>query len=187
MGWVSRKYAELVEKQVAEMEEKQKMDRGGFVPPVSEPDRVRDMARFTSSDGSQDVFFAMAVTQTVMVAMWPLIWIVWAFVTRGGLSFLIMGLALVRRDGRPATRVQCAWRALLFWVPVTGLTVASVWLDAAFWAAWPDVGAHGWMLTASPVAWWASVLLLPLYAALALSYPQRSLHDWLAGTYVVPR
>ena len=121
------------------------------------------------------------------MGFWPAVWVVWAFVFRGGLSYRMMGLALVRGDGRPALRVQCAWRALLVWAPVTGLALASVWLDAAYWSAWPGDGARPWMLAAASAAWWAALALLPLYAATAVWLPRRSLHDWLAGTHLVPR
>jgi eukaryotic-like serine/threonine-protein kinase len=99
----------------------------------------------------------------------------------------MMGLGLVRGNGKPALRVQCAWRALLVWAPVTGLAIASVWLNAWYWMRWPGDGADVWMLWAASAAWWASLILLPIYAALALWFPTRSWHDRLAGTYLVPR
>jgi hypothetical protein len=43
------------------------------------------------------------------------------------------------------------------------------------------------MLWASSAAWWTTLVLLPLYVALALIFPKRAPHDWLAGTYLVPR
>ncbi|HEY7152877.1 MAG TPA: hypothetical protein VH575_02860 [Gemmataceae bacterium] len=55
---------------------------------------------------------------------------IWAFVARGEFSYRIAGIALVRHDGRPAWRLQCAWRALLVWAPVTGLLALSLWLFA---------------------------------------------------------
>jgi len=30
-------------------------------------------------------------------------------------------------------------------------------------------------------------LLLPAYGVLAVLFPRRGLHDWLTGTYLVPR
>jgi hypothetical protein len=130
---------------------------------------------------------ALAWVQTIMLLFWPVVWAPWAFVARGGLTFPMMGLWLVRGDGRPALRVQCAWRALLVWAPVTGLAVASVWLSAWYWSGWTGDGSDDWMLWASSAAWWLSLALLPLYTALAMWFPKRSLHDWLAGTYLVPR
>ena len=46
----------------------------------------------------------MRVTMFVLVAAWPALWVVWAFLLRGGLSFQVMGLSLVRGDGRRAAR-----------------------------------------------------------------------------------
>src|SRR5262249_36298102 len=42
-------------------------------------------------------------------------WTLWAFAFRGGIVWYRGGLALVRRDGRPAARWQCALRILLVW------------------------------------------------------------------------
>ena len=39
----------------------------------------------------------LAGVMTVILAFWPLVWVVWAFLLRGGLSFRLLGLALVRR------------------------------------------------------------------------------------------
>ena len=124
----------------------------------------------------------------MMLLFWPAVWVVWAFLARGGLSFRLTGLTLVRGNGRPALRVQCAWRALLVWAPVVGLSLASVWLDAAYWSRW-DGGRFRPLdaLRRSSAAWWAALALLPLYVGLALWRPGKAPHDWLAGTYLVPR
>ena len=44
----------------------------------------------------------------VVLAIFPAVWVVWAFLTRGGLTLPLTGLALVRADGRKAARWQCA-------------------------------------------------------------------------------
>jgi hypothetical protein len=124
---------------------------------------------------------------TVLVLFWPVLWVLWAFALRGGLSFRILSLALVRGDGRPAARWQCAWRALLVWTPLVALLLSSLWLDYAYWSAWHTGGAPAWMLRVSFLAWWATWPLLAAYVVLALWHPARALHDRLAGTYLVPR
>ena len=55
-------------------------------------------------------------------------------------------------------------------------------------------GVVGWIDFQSPdLAWLATVVqgltlaLLLVFAALALRFPSRGIHDWLAGTYLVPR
>ena len=80
-------------------------------------------------------------SQTVLLLFWPVVWVVWAFVFRGGLTYMMMGLARFAATAGPRCASQCAWRALLVWAPVVGLTLASVWLDAAYWSAWPGDGA----------------------------------------------
>src|SRR5262249_58092433 len=108
------------------------------------------------------------------VLTWPALWVVWAFLLRGGLSYRIAGIDLVRSDGRPARRVQCAWRALLVWAPVTGLLLLSLWLQIRFWSAW-DRGEELLGLHALSTALWYAALALPVvYLAVALARPARA-------------
>jgi hypothetical protein len=94
--------------------------------------------------------------------------VAWAFCFRGGWALRGSGLLLVRHDGRPASRLRCAWRALLLWAPAVFLT-----------AAMGDSSS-----TAEQVA---LLLLMTAYVGLALLFPRRGPHDILAGTYLVPR
>jgi hypothetical protein len=104
------------------------------------------------------------------------VWVVWAFLTRGGYAYWRGGIVLRRANGRKASRVQCALRALLVWAPVAGLlclagSVARVqpglpWLYFGLWGT--------------------AVALLVAYVPLALWSPSRGLHDRLVGTYLVP-
>jgi eukaryotic-like serine/threonine-protein kinase len=100
---------------------------------------------------------------SIALLTWPILWVLWAFVARGGFSYRIAGLALVRRDGRPAARWQCARRALLVWLPVTALLIASVWLDAWYWMAWQPDDPRGWMLGLSQLTWWGGLGLLAVF------------------------
>jgi hypothetical protein len=122
-----------------------------------------------------------------LVCLWPAAWVLWAFLTRGGLSYRLAALRLVRADGHPASRLQCAGRALLVWFPFVALQAGSVWLDTWWFAAWNPGGSPEWALWLSWVLWYLAVLLLPAYVVLALRQPARSWHDRLAGTYLVPR
>jgi hypothetical protein len=106
----------------------------------------------------------------------PAAWAVGAAVLRGGLSLLLTGVAVVRTDGRRATRRQCGLRAVLVWLPVAGLLVASVWVQA-YHPAWRYAAAALWL---------AAVGLLPAYVVLALRTPARPPHDRLTGTHLVP-
>jgi hypothetical protein len=117
-------------------------------------------------------------------------WTVWAGVTRGGVVLRLTGLAVVRADGRPAPRLLCAWRAVLFWLPIVTLLGASIWLDATYWAhwdAWAPRGSGRWMLWSSWLLWSAGMVLPPVYLGLALWRPDRAPHDRLAGPWRVPR
>src|SRR5690606_14259171 len=103
-------------------------------------------------------------------------WVLWSLLFRGGYAFWRGGLALRRMDGRRPSRLQCAWRALLVWGPVAALLcLANV------------VAEHAPHLPVVYFAIWGiGVVLFPLYALLAIAFPNRSLHDYLAGTCLVP-
>jgi hypothetical protein len=115
------------------------------------------------------------------------VWVLWAFLWRGGLSDRLLGLALVQSDGRPAARWRCAWRALLTWVPVTVLLIAAMWLEQDYWTAQAAGTPAPWLARLSWVVSWSAWALLAAYAVLAVRSPGRGLHDRLAGTYLVPK
>jgi hypothetical protein len=121
------------------------------------------------------------------LAFWPVVWVLWAFLTRGGLSFRLLNIALVRADGRPVSRLQCAARALLVWTPVTLLLVLAVCLDDWYLSFGKMGSGYEWLPWASWGVWWSALLLLPLYVILALRSPGQSWHDRRVGTYLVPK
>ncbi len=105
------------------------------------------------------------------------VFVVWGGLFRGGVTHMVTGLAVVRRDGRRGRILQCMWRSLLFWLPI--FTIAGVILV---------VDAHG-----TDWVWWTQQLrrfyfVLPiLYWVTVIRWPQRGPHDVASGTYVVPR
>jgi hypothetical protein len=115
--------------------------------------------------------------RVVVVTFFPLLWVLSAFVFRGGWSYSLLGLRLVGRDGRKAPRWRCAVRSLAVWVPPTALLVLSV----AVQAVWLGALAWHWPLLFEAVA------TLIAWVALALRRPERAPHDWLAGTSLMPR
>jgi uncharacterized RDD family membrane protein YckC len=120
------------------------------------------------------------------IMIWPPLWIFWTFITRGGLSYVISGINLVRADGRPALRLQCAWRAILGWAPFAALCALSFWCQITAWSLGHEGGA-GRLLLLSALAWYGAIALLVLDVAFAFWRPARTVNDWLAGTYLVPR
>jgi len=115
-------------------------------------------------------------TETPLVALIPLIWAVWAILTRGGLSYRLAGLALVWPDGGLASRWACGLRALLAWAPPAALMMGSLYLQYVF----PEAVMSAWAL------WTAGVLLLAAFSFIAILLPGRGPHDRLSGTVVVP-
>ncbi len=124
-----------------------------------------------------------------LLAFWPVLWVLWAFLSRGGFSYRLTGLWLVRADGRKAARWQCAARSLLFWLPVLALLMGSLGLDWWFCSLRDPRpgGLLGFLPHLSALAWLAGMLVLPCYAVLALRSPARAPHDRLVGTCLVPR
>ncbi|HEX4612422.1 MAG TPA: hypothetical protein VH092_29780, partial [Urbifossiella sp.] len=112
----------------------------------------------------------------VMLGVIPLVWVLAAGVLRGGASMLLTGIAVVRGDGRRASRRQCALRAAAVWLPVAGLLAGSVWVQVY----------HPRNAGGAVALWLLAAALLPVYVAVALWYPSRPPQDRLAGTYLVP-
>jgi eukaryotic-like serine/threonine-protein kinase len=133
------------------------------------------------------VFYGLASIGTILLVFWPAVWLIWDFAWRGGFSLRLMGLSLARADGRKAARWQCAIRTLLMWVPVVGMLTASLWLETWYFTTWPFGNAESWVPWLSWGLWWVGLMLLPVYGLLAIKFPRRGLHDWVAGTYLVPR
>ena len=129
------------------------------------------------------------VVGLVFVLVFPVIWLVWAFLLRSGFTSRLAGIALRRSNGRKALRIQCVWRTVLVWLPVAALLCLSVWLDGVWLGHWHenDLAGSESAYRLSWICWVLALALLPLYVGLALRLPQRSWHDRLAGTYLVPR
>jgi hypothetical protein len=118
-----------------------------------------------------------AVNLSIMLTIFVAVWIGWAFLFRGGITFWITGIALRRQDGRQAGRFQCGLRAVLLIVPVWVLYIAALLIAVAL---------PPWSWLYVPL-WAAGTVLLLLNFTLALVYPTRSLCDRIVGTYLVPR
>ncbi len=107
----------------------------------------------------------------------PVLLVVTGMIFRGGMSLRLADLALVRSGGRDALRLQCAWRVIVVWLPVVALLLPIVWIDLR----------RVDLLWLCPILQGLALLFLAAHGALALRFPRRSLPDWLAGTWVVPR
>jgi hypothetical protein len=106
----------------------------------------------------------------------PCLWVLWGGLTRGGWSLSMAGISLVHQNGRRASRWSSGVRALLAWMVPTALLAAARYVQGE----WPD--ELGLALT----LWFGALLFLIFELSLALLFPSRSLHDWLAGTELVP-
>lgn len=95
-----------------------------------------------------------------------------ALLFRGGVLMRALGIAVVKRDGSDASRLRLLWRAVVAWAPLP--------LGGVLLAQLRPV------LPAFPAAALASALVLAL-TIWSAARPGRSLQDFLAGTWVVPR
>jgi hypothetical protein len=111
-----------------------------------------------------------------VIALWPLIWVFWAALTRGGWLLRPLGIVLARFDSRPAERWRCGVRAALAWLPAATCLLAATWVrHSPFglpWLAWVN---------------WAAALVVILSAIpLAAARPAQLPHERMTRTWLVP-
>jgi len=100
-----------------------------------------------------------------------------AALLRGGLVLRMLGLAVVRQDGTPASGFRMLWRSFIAWSPVLLMgPLAALIIPSAGLS--PGERAFLYLSYAILTA------ALTICAALL---PQRGLHDRIAGTCLVPR
>lgn len=119
----------------------------------------------------------------VTILPWFVLWVLWSMISRGGISFKLMGIDLQNHAGKRAGMFQCGWRSFLIWLPFFALIIASVWIQdatldkehesAVWWIYW--------------IPWWLALIYLAAGAVYTLIWPQRSVYDRLAGVFLVPR
>ena len=101
-SWLSRKILEEYEKRANEQSQKKELKRLG-------PGRFRSRAQgWLDGPLTEPKGFPTAAFWLISMVIWPVLWVVWAFLARGGISYRLAGIALVRGDGRSASRLQCA-------------------------------------------------------------------------------
>jgi hypothetical protein len=186
-GWLLRQSMRQMDK---EMQRQMAVQESEGIPRVqgkTQPFRWQAAARLASMTSIKSAARFLGVLYTITLVFWPVTWVIWSLVWRGGLSLRWLGLSLARSDGRRAARWQCALRDLVVWTPLLALWTASLWLDVWYFVDWTPSEPLWWVPWLSSALWWIGLLLLPLYALLATLYPRRCLHDWVAGTYLVPR
>ncbi len=99
-----------------------------------------------------------------------------ALIFRGGLSFWMAGITVVRWNGRPAGRMRCALRDLLHWFPFTAFLTASLVLQCLS----PEMVALRTFFFALSLATLVGMIVF------GLRDPERTPVDKLLGTYLVP-
>ena len=90
---------------------------------------------------------------------------------RGGLLLLSLGLVVVRKDGRRASRARVLWRSLVTWLPLIILLILLSLVAV-------KTGSVAWV--------YVTTVGMIIYSFLMV-IPERSLSDRLAGTRLVLR
>lgn len=99
-----------------------------------------------------------------------------AFLFRGGVSWLLTGITIVNAEGLPCSRVRCALRSILVWMPVVFL-LFLLWFVQVEVAHWVVIRVFLTILLA---------VVLAGYVVLAIRYPTQPPQDRLLGTHIVP-
>jgi hypothetical protein len=89
---------------------------------------------------------------------------------------MLAGIAIVRTDGRRATRRQCGLRALLVWLPITLLLFGAALMQSSA----PE------QIHLAAALWLLALVLVPIYVVVALRFPTQPPQDRIMGTYLVP-
>lgn len=122
---------------------------------------------------------AGTIATRLTAAVFLIAFLLTAYLTRGGVSFIEAGIAIVRADGSRASGLRCVCRSLLSWgfvALVAGLVVVGIAIATRL--RQPVLGLAPFLLGGA---------VLVLYLTLMLWKPARAPHDWLAGTYLVPK
>jgi hypothetical protein len=144
------------------------------IAPELERRRQRRQESFSDLSG-----IIIMVTVAIALLLILLLSIVSSLIVPGGLFTRMLGHAVVRRDGTEIGRMLSVARVLVAWTP------AIAWL--LYLASMPKV--QGFVPT-PPNPLLGTVLTLgalAIGATFTIVRPSQSPHDWLLGTWVVPR
>jgi hypothetical protein len=118
------------------------------------------------------IIVAMIASMCILIFFVALPAIASALFFRGGMIMRIFGVCLVDRFGNRATGVQAMHRSVFAWLP----TLTSPAL-IAYLIIWFD----------TQMAITITFMLIASIAVISALFPGKSIHDRLAGTYLVPR
>ena len=143
----------------------------------------RDAANFVTSVQSGDFGLGIGDWREIVLLIgsqtcgfFLIMFILFAFLFRGGVAYWVAGIALVQRDGRRASRWKCTLRELVLWLPL----IVVLLLTGLVQVLWP-----GWF-TGRIIASGIAVAVLVGYVALGLRHPEQGPLDRLFGTCRVP-
>lgn len=114
-------------------------------------------------------------TLPAIVAMWGVCGMLSAFLFDGGMTLMLCGIRVRSRRGLLASRLRCAWRCAIAWLPFALAYGVGTYLTSQ------GNSAAGWTVTC------VTAIVHAYTFAFALWRPTAGLHDRLAGTTLVAR
>jgi hypothetical protein len=131
----------------------------------------------TSGKGTDDPVLKNGVF-IILFSTFPFtIWLFLSVLTGADLSLKLSGQAIVWSDGRPVP-IYIRWlRVVLASIPFFAIQVFIAWIDCYR-------ADYLWLLNAASILLYSLFLL---YAVFIVVFPRRAPHDWILGTYLVPR
>ena len=149
-------------------------------PDRREPVNLQSLTRFVQSppDTGSIQFLRRSPFWIIVISLLPfVILVIWSGLTRGGFSLRASGLCVVRSDGRSAR-----WHLYL----LRSILAAAPFLVVQFLITWIDLW-HVESLWLSVILYKVLIGLFVVYGVFTIAFPKRAPHDWLLGTYLVPR
>jgi hypothetical protein len=142
-----------------------------------ELERLRSRQRGQSFSGLTAPI--MTVTTGGMLLLILLLSIVSSLIVPGGVFTRMLGHAVVTQSGTEISRMMSFVRVLVAWAP------AIAWL--LYLAASPKVQGFVPMPPNPLLSTFLTLAALGIGVVLTIARPERGPHDWLLGTWVVPR
>jgi uncharacterized RDD family membrane protein YckC len=117
------------------------------------------------------------LTMNIMLSFGGIIGMGWVLITGAPPLLYLNHGAIVRRNGKIASKLRVLFRMALTWLPVT-----IGWLVMAV----AETSADSDLVTSIAVGG-AALLMTALAATYAVKRPERGPQDWIAGTWLIPR
>jgi hypothetical protein len=136
----------------------------------------RDSLKDSTPQVISELSSNLGLASVVLIAMFLGNRFILGVVFRGGLTWILAGLALVHRNGKPCGRLWCGVRAVVVWIPIMAVSLALIFVQ---------VNGPTWVLTRLFLVITIVVMCIA-YSIIAIRNPSRPIQDRIMGTQIVP-